>query len=110
MRLRYGQIPQLTQASRAGARGNPNVGGKAVRAVQVATEHAEREGIRAGEGVKEGLLLDRVALERPHVAARDHQRAPAVVANLADAPKPLLDQAAVRARVAANLFVRQLFV
>src|SRR2546426_3734817 len=110
MRLRYGQIPQLTQASRAGARGNPNVGGKAVRAVQVATEHAEREGIGAREGVEKRLFLDRVALQGPNVSARDHQRAAAVVANLADAPKPLLDQAAVGARIAANLFVRQLFV
>ena len=78
--------------------------------MQVTTEHAEREGVGAGKRVEEGLLLDRVALQRPHVAARDHEGAAAVVANLADAPKPLLDQAAVGARVAANLVVWQLLV
>src|SRR5438105_9822849 len=60
--------------------------------------------------MEERLLLDRIALERANIAARDHQAAATVVANLADAPKPLLDQAAVSARVTANLVVRQLLV
>src|SRR5438552_2426328 len=78
--------------------------------MQVATEHAERERVRSRESVKERLLLDRVTLQRSHIASGNHQRAAAVVADLADAPKAIFDQASVRARVAADLIVRQLLV
>ena len=78
--------------------------------MQVTTEHAERQRVRSRESVKERLLLDRVALQGSHIASGNHERAAAVVADLADTAQPVLDQAAVGARVAANLVVRQLLV
>src|SRR6266699_1456609 len=87
-----------------------DVAGEAIAAVQVTTEHAEGERVGAGKGVKERLLLDRVALQGSHVSPGNHERAAAVVADLADAPQALFDQAAVGARVAADLIVRQLLV
>ena len=42
----------------------------AVAAVQVAAEHAEAVGERAGIGVEERLLLDRIALHAADVAPR----------------------------------------
>src|SRR2546426_8262 len=103
-------VPELRKASHPRIGRDPDVPCETVGAVQVTTEHAEGDRVGAGEGMKEGLLLDRVALQGANVATRDHQRAAAVVANFADAPKPLLDQAAVSARIAANLVVRQLFI
>src|SRR5205085_3328049 len=89
---------------------NPHVAGEAVAAVQVASEHSERERVRSWEGVKERLLLDRVTLQGADVPTGDHQCAAPVVADLADAPQAIFDQASVRAGVAADLVVRQLLV
>src|SRR5439155_570517 len=62
----------------------------AVAAVKVAAEHAEGEAVLAGQDVEERFLLDRVRLERRHVAGGDHQRAALVPAHLADAA-PAID-------------------
>src|SRR5207244_7030148 len=98
---RVGERPRIAQRLRR----DPVL---AIRTVQVTTEHAERERVRTRESVEERLLLDRVALQGSHVASGNHQRAAAVVADLADAPQAIFDQASVRARVAADLIVRQL--
>src|SRR4029077_11463600 len=74
----------------------------AIAAVVVASEHAERQRPRAGIGVKERLLLDRVDLQGGDVAARNAQHAAVVVANLADALESVEDLAAMPARVAAD--------
>ena len=47
----------------------------AVPAVQIAAQHAEGERVGAGQGVEERFLLDRVALQRAHVAAGDLEQA-----------------------------------
>src|SRR6266849_857923 len=87
-----------------------DVRAEAVRAVQVASEHAHGERVRAREDMEEGLLLRRVALQGAHVAVRHQQGAALVVAHLADASQPVQDQALVGARVAPHLLVRQLLV
>ena len=57
----------------------------AVRAVQIAAEHAEAVGQRAGMRVEERLFLDRIALDSADVTPRHHQPAALVEAHLADA-------------------------
>src|SRR5207244_2882423 len=58
----------------------------AVTAMEITAEHAEREGVRAGERVEERLFLSRIALQGRHVAGRHLQRPVLVEAHLADAP------------------------
>ena len=79
----------------------------AIAAVQIAAEHAEAVGERARMGVKERLLLDRIALHAADVAPRHAQPAALVEAHLADADRALRQRAAVAARVAAQPAVRQ---
>src|SRR6185503_10015463 len=83
---------------------------QAVRAVQIASEHPERQRIGAGIDVEEGLFLGRVALQRAHVAPRHTQLAALVEAHLADAPPALVDQAAVAAGVTAQGVLGQTLV
>ncbi len=68
------------------AQGLRGQGVLAIRAVVVASEHAERERPGAGERVKERLLLHRIQLERGDVSRRHLEAATLVPANLADAP------------------------
>src|SRR2546423_11781050 len=103
-------FPEISEASHARVGSYPDISREAVRTVQVTTEHAERKRIGAGKGVEERFLLDRVALEGADVATWHHQRATAVVADLADPAQAVLDQALVSARVATDLVVRQLLV
>src|SRR5207237_6895791 len=80
-------------------RGHPVL---AVAAVVVAAKHAERQRQRAGIGVEERLLLDRVDLQSRDVAARHLEHAAFVIADLADALEALEDFAAMAAGVAAH--------
>ena len=80
-----------------------------VAAVEVAAEHAEAVGERAGPGMEERLLLDRIALHAANVAVR-HAEPPAVVeADLADADGTVWQRAAVSARGAAQPSVGERF-
>src|SRR5262249_9550631 len=86
------------------------LGGKpvlTVRAVQVAAEHPEGEGVGSGKGVKERLLLDGVALDRPDVAPRDLEPPALVVADAADSLAAIRDGAAVSAGEALQASVGQ---
>src|SRR6266542_6447478 len=78
----------------------------AVRAVQVAPEHAEAEGERAGMRVEERLLLDRIALDAADVSPRNAQVSAAIEPHLAHADGPVGDRALVPARVAADALFR----
>src|SRR5260370_136229 len=67
----------------------------AVSAVQVASEHPETEGERAGHRMEERLLLHRVALDGPGVAPRNVERPLAIEAHFADAGESFTDGTAV---------------
>ena len=79
----------------------------AVRAVQVAAEHAEGQRVRSGQRVEEGLLLDRVALQRADVTARGTEHAASAKTDPADALAPFRHRTAMAARVAAQPAVGQ---
>ena len=68
----------------------------------VAAEHAERERIRAGQDMKEGLLFDGIALESGHVSPRHAEFAAHIRANFANAAFALADEATMAARDAAD--------
>ena len=70
--------------------------------MEVAAEHAEREGVAAGKRVVERLLLDRVDLQAGDVAERHAQLAVGVEAHAADAGAAGHDQAAVPAGQATH--------
>ena len=70
----------------------------AVGAVQVAAEHAERQGPRPREQVEERLLLDRVDRDPRGVPPRHQERVPGAAAHEADAAGAVGELAAVRAR------------
>ena len=65
--------------------------------MQVAAQHAETVGERAGIGVMERLLLDGVALHSGGVAPGNLKLAPFVEANLANAQLPVRNAAAMAA-------------
>ena len=88
-------------------RGNPVL---AIAAMQVAAQHAEAVGQRAGIGVKKRLLLDGIALRSGGVSPGDVELAAAVVADLADAGLAFGDGAAVAAGEAADAVVVELLV
>ena len=76
--------------------------------MEVATEHAEGEGLGAArEGVEERLLLDGVEPEARDVTPRRPEAALLVVADLADAALAGQDDAPMPARHAAEPFARQ---
>ena len=77
----------------------------AVAAVEIATEHAERQRVGAGQDVEERLLLDRVAGEGADVAVGDEERAVVVEPDAADAVAAGLDEAAVAAGEALDVAV-----
>jgi hypothetical protein len=74
--------------------------------MEIAPEHADAVGQRAGMRVEERLLLDRVALDPADVAPRHVQHAAAHEADLADAGRPLRDRAFVPARVTPDAVLR----
>jgi hypothetical protein len=74
----------------------------AIGAVVVATQHAERQGLPAGQYMKERLLLDGVTLETGHVAPWHLQCPGLVEADLADAFLARGDAAVMAAGVAMN--------
>ena len=109
-------------ASRTSASGDASIGGAtaagiaqrlrrhpvlAVAAVQIAAEHAEAVRERAGVGVEERLLLDRIALHAADVAPRHAQRSALVEAHLADADRAVGQRTAMAAGEAAQPAVRQ---
>ena len=69
----------------------------------IAAEHAEGEGVGAGEDVEERFFLDGVAGEDADVAEGDEEGAVVVEANAADAVAAGLDQAAMAAGEAADV-------
>src|SRR2546422_795003 len=74
----------------------------AVTAMEITAQHAERQGVRAGERVEERLFLSGIALQGGHVAGRHLQRPILVEAHLAEAPAPGLHETAVAAGEAAH--------
>jgi hypothetical protein len=60
--------------------------------------------------VREGLLFNRVDLQRGHITPRDAQFAAFVIAHLADPPPAWLDQAAVGAGITAQRAIFKLFI
>jgi len=66
----------------------------AVAAVIIATEHPERQGVRAGQDVEERFLFDRIAGQCANVAVGTRKRAVVVEAHAADAVAAGLDDAA----------------
>src|SRR5262249_34410117 len=73
-----------------------------ITAMQVATHHAEGEGVAAGVDVEERLLLDGVALQTGDVAERHLEPAGLIEAHLADAAQAVADEAAMAARQTTN--------
>ena len=65
--------------------------------MEVAPEHAEREGVGAGEAVEKRLLFRGIALEGGDIPRGNVERAVTVEAHLADAPPTRLHEAAVPA-------------
>ena len=70
--------------------------------MEIAAEHAEAERQRAGMGVEERLLLDRIALHAADVAIRHVQHAAAIEAHLADAGGAVGNGTRVAARMTAQ--------
>src|SRR3972149_206318 len=68
-----------------------------IAAVEIASEHAERQSIRPRQGVEERFLLDGIALQRPHVAPGDPERPPFIEAHLTDSQPSLGNEASVAA-------------
>src|SRR5207249_11151976 len=71
---------------------------------------AERQRARAGQGVEEGLLLDRVELQGPHVAPGHLEHAALVEADAAYAVEAGRDDAPVAAGEAPDAVVGKLLV
>ena len=69
----------------------------AIAAVIIAAEHAKGERIGAGQDMKERLLLDRIARQRPDISVRHEQRAVVIEAHAANPIAPRLDDAAMPA-------------
>src|SRR5439155_761711 len=68
-----------------------------VAAVVVAAQHAEGERLAPGHGVEEGLLLDGIDLQGPHVTMGNIEDAAFVVPDFADAAAAGSNQAAMSA-------------
>src|SRR5262245_58637858 len=73
-----------------------------ISAVKIATEHAEGQGIRAGQDVEEGLFLNRIARDASHVAMRDQQRPIVIEADSTDPIATGLNEAAMPASKALD--------
>ena len=73
--------------------------------MEIAAEHAEAVGERAGIGVEERLLLDGIALHSGGVSPGDVELAAAIEADLADSGLAFGDRAAVAAGEAADAVV-----
>jgi len=74
----------------------------AVRTMEIASHHAESQGVAAGMHVEERLFLDRIALQHRHIIKRHLQLAALVVTHLAYSPPSLTDQTAMTAGHAAD--------
>ena len=90
-----------------GLRGDPVL---AVGAMEIAAQHAEAVGQRAGIGVEERFLFDGIALHAGGVSPGNIQCAAAVEADFADAGLTIGDGAAVAAREAANAVAAEMLV
>ena len=78
--------------------------------MQITTQHAEAVSQRARVGVKEGLLLDRIALHSADVAPRHVKSTALVVTDFADARLAIGNRATVTAGIAAHPVSVQLLV
>ena len=78
--------------------------------MEVAAQHAEAVGERAGMGVEERLLFDGIALHSGGVSPGDVECAAAVEADFADAGLAFGDGAAVAAGKTADAVVVEFFV
>ena len=81
-----------------------------IGAVQIAAQHAEAVGERAGMGVEERFLFDRVALGSGGVSPGYIERAAAVVADFADSGLAFGDGTTMSAGEAAHAIVFELLV
>ena len=81
-----------------------------VAAVQIAAQHSEAVGERAGMRVEERLLFDGIALHPCGISPGNVKRAAAVVAHFADAGLALGNGAAVTAGETANAVVVEFLV
>jgi hypothetical protein len=88
-------------------RGDPVL---AIRAVEVASEHAEAVSERARIDVKKRLLLNRIALHAADVAPRDVQLAALIETDFADTDRTVRQRTAMAAGEASKSPVRQPFV
>jgi hypothetical protein len=70
--------------------------------MEIAPEHAEAEGERAGADVKERFLLDRIALDSADVTPGYAKVSAAIHAHFAYAYGTIRDRALVPARITAN--------
>jgi hypothetical protein len=70
--------------------------------MEIASEHAEGQGVAAREGVEEGLLFDGVHLQARDIAAGNVQLAIFVVTDAANARSAFADKAAVTAGEASQ--------
>jgi len=70
--------------------------------VQIASQHAEAVSEGPRDGVEEGLLLDRIALDATDVSPRNIKFAAAVIADLAYTSLAFGDGAGMSAGVAAE--------
>ena len=77
--------------------------------MQIAAQHAEAVGQRAGVSVEEWLLLDGIALRPRHVSPGNVELAASVVADFADAGLALGNGTAVAAGGAAQAVVVEFF-
>ena len=76
--------------------------------MQIAAEHAEGQRIRTRQGVKERLLLGRIALQSRNVIDGHAQVSVFIEANFADAALAGLYQAAMPAGVAPQRLILQM--
>ena len=77
--------------------------------MEVATHHAKAVGKRAGIGVEERFLLDRIALGSGGVTPRNVELAASVEANLADAGLAIGNRAAVATGETAQAVIFEFF-
>jgi hypothetical protein len=80
---------------------------KAVRALEVAAQHAETEGFSARVGVEEGLFLNGVKVQSAHIAPRHIEFTAFVEPNPTNAGQAVKDDAPMSAGETLHLVVVQ---
>jgi hypothetical protein len=78
--------------------------------MEITAKHSKAIGQCARIRVKEGLLLDGIALHSAHVAPGNKERAALVIADLANSRLAVRDRTAVPTGIAANPVPIELFV